>query len=96
MEAFFRIIYKHLWCSIAVVCSDLHQGFIGAAKAVFGKRALICADRCHVARLYRESVETLRKRELKRLRRTLSKASLDELENAHWVLRHRRADLNAD
>nr|WP_300988670.1 transposase [Thiocapsa sp.] len=30
------------------------------------------------------------------LRRTLSKASIDELKNAHWVLRHRRADLNAD
>ncbi|NEX21376.1 transposase [Thiorhodococcus mannitoliphagus] len=79
-----------------VVCSDLYHGFISAAKAVFGKRVLICADRFHVARLYREGLETLRKREFKRLRNTLSKVSLDELKIADWVLRHRRADLNAD
>lgn len=96
VEAFFRSIPKRLRRTVAVVCSDLYQGFIGAAKAVFGKRVLICADRFHVARLYREGLETLRKREFKRLRRTLSKASLDELKNAHWILRHRRADLNAD
>jgi hypothetical protein len=62
---------------------------------VFGKRVLICVDRFHVARLYREGLETLRKREFKRLRRTLSNASLDELKNAHGVLRHRRVGLNA-
>lgn len=96
VESFFRRIPKRLRRTVRVVCSDLYQGFIGAAKAVFGKRVLICADRFHVARLYREGLETLRKREFKRLRNTLSKASLDELKNAHWVLRHRRADLNAD
>jgi transposase len=96
VEQFFRRIPKHLRRTIRVVCSDLYQGFIGAAKAVFGKRVLICADRFHIAKLYREGLETLRKRELKRLRRTLSKADLDQLKNAHWVLRHRRADLNAD
>ncbi|UHD16239.1 ISL3 family transposase [Thiocapsa bogorovii] len=96
VEAFFRSTPSSLRRTVAVVCSDLYQGFIGAAKAVFGKCVLICADRFHVARLYREGLETLRKREFKRLRRTLSKASLDELKNAHWILRHRRTDLNAD
>jgi transposase len=96
VEAFFRSIPKRLRRTVAVVCSDLYAGFIGAAKAVFGTRVLICADRFHIARLYRDGVETLRKREFKRLRRTLSKASLDGLKNAHWVLRRRRADLNAD
>lgn len=96
VEAFFRSIPKRLRRTVEVICSDLYQGFIGAAKAVFGKRVLICADRFHIARLYRDGLETLRKREFKRLRRILSKAALDGLKNAHWVLRHRRADLNAD
>ena len=96
IEKFFLSIPKRLRRTVGVVCSDLYQGFIGAAKAVFGKRVLICADRFHIANLYREGLETLRKLEWKRLRRTLSNADLKQLKNAHWILRHRRADLNAD
>ena len=93
---FFRSIPKRLQRTVRVVCSDLYQGFIGAAKAVFGKRVMICADRFHIAKLYREGLETLRKREWRRLRRTLSNADLKQFKNVHWILRHRRADLNAD
>jgi transposase len=96
VKQFFSSIPKRLRRTTKVVCSDLYQGFIGAAKAVFGKRVLICADRFHIAKLYREGLETLRKRELKRLRRTLSKADLAELKNVHWLLRYRRADLTPD
>ena len=96
VKQFFLSIPKRLQRTVRVVCSDLYQGFIGAAKAVFGQRVLICADRFHIAKLYREGLETLRKREWRRLRRTLSKADLDQFKNVHWILRHRRADLNAD
>jgi len=96
VAAFFRSIPKRLRRTVGVICSDLYQGFIGAAKAVFGKRVLICADRFHVTKLYREGFETLRKREWRRLRRTLSKADLKTFKNVHWRLRHRWADLNAD
>jgi transposase len=96
VKQFFSSIPKRLRRTVKVVCSDLYQGFIGAAKAVFGKRVLICADRFHIAKLYREGLETLRKSELKRLRRTLSNTDLAELKNVHWLLRHRRADLTPD
>jgi transposase len=96
VSAFFRSIPKRLRRTVGVICSDLYQGFIGAAKAVFGKRVFICADRFHVAKLYREGFETLRKSEWRRLRRTLSKADLKTFKNVHWLLRHRWADLNAD
>jgi transposase len=96
VEKFFSSIPKRLRRTVQVVCSDLYQGFIGAAKAVFGKRVLICADRFHIAKLYREGLETLRKRELKRLRRTLSQADLAGLKNVHWLLRRRRTDLTPD
>lgn len=96
VEQFFRSIPKRLRRTVGIVCSDLYQGFIGAAKAVFGKRVRICADRFHIAKLYRDGLETLRKREWRRLRRTLSKADLNAFKNVHWLLRHRRADLTAD
>jgi len=96
VKKFFSSIPKRLRRTVQVVCSDLYQGFIGAAKAVFGKRVLICADRFHVAKLYREGFETLRKREWKRLRRVLSSKDLSQFKNVHWILRHRRADLTSD
>jgi transposase len=46
-----RLYTKRLRRTVSVVCSDLYHGFIGAAKAVFGRRVLLCADRFHVARL---------------------------------------------
>ena len=96
VEKFFSSIPKRLRRTVKVVCSDLYQGFIGAAKALFGKRVLICADRFHIAKLYREGLETLRKSEWRRLRRTLTNADLNQFKNVHWILRYRRADLNAD
>jgi|GEM_PF-4494465 hypothetical protein len=49
VQEFFLSIPKRLRRTVQSVCSDLYQGFIGAAKAVFGKRVRICADRFHVA-----------------------------------------------
>ena len=96
VKKFFQSIPKRLRKTVEVVCTDLYAGFIGAAKAVFGKGVLICADRFHIARLYRESLESLRKREWKRLRQTLTKPKLDQFKNVHWLLRYRRKDLTDD
>jgi transposase len=86
VEAFFRSIPKRLRRTVGIVCSDLYHGFIGAAKAVFGQRVLLCADRFHIARLYREGLETRRKRELKRLRKTLSKGGFTNKVNVILVV----------
>jgi len=96
VEGFFRSIPKRLRKSVKMVCSDLYSGFIGAAKAVFGKRVAICADRFHVARLYREGVDSLRKKEMKRLRKALSKEAYQSLKNVHWILRKRQDELTSD
>ena len=66
VEAFFRGIPKRFRQTVKMVCADLYQGFSGAAKAVFGKRVAVCADRFHVAKLYRNGVDSLRKTEMKR------------------------------
>jgi transposase len=96
VETFLRTIPKPLRRTVRVVCTDLYSGFIGATKAVFGKRVAICADRFHVARLYRDAVETLRKQEQRRLKRDLSKDEYGTLKNIHWILRKSDSELTAD
>jgi hypothetical protein len=46
----------------------MYDGFINAAKEVFGKKVCIVADRFHVAKLYHDGLEDLRKKELRRLK----------------------------
>ena len=41
----------------------MYEGFVNAAKEVFGKRVQVVIDRFHVAKLYRSSVDKLRKQE---------------------------------
>lgn len=93
---FFLSIPKRLRQKVKIICSDLYAGFINAAKAVFNKRVAICADRFHVAKLYRDGLDTLRKREMRRLRKILRKEAYASLKNAHWIIRHRRHELSAD
>lgn len=91
---FLSRIPKRLRRTVRVLCSDLYEGFIGAAKAVFGRRVRVVADRFHVAKLYREAVDTLRKQELKRLKRTLSATQCQRLKGAMWALRKQPQDLS--
>jgi hypothetical protein len=41
----------------------MYDGFIYAAKEVFGVKIKIIIDRFHVAKLYRKGLDTLRKQE---------------------------------
>jgi transposase len=50
----------------------MYDGYINAEKEVFGKRVHIVVDRFHVAKLYRNGFESLRKKELRRLKKELS------------------------
>jgi transposase len=93
---FFLSIPKRLRRTVKMVCSDLYVGFISAAKSVFGPHVAICADRFHVAKLYRQGVDDLRKKEMKRLRQALSKEAYDSLKNAHWIVRKSRHELTSD
>lgn len=93
VKQFFLSIPKRLRISVRYVCSDMYDGFINAAKEVFGKRVRIVADRFHVAKLYREGLENLRKKELRRLQRALSTGDYKKLKGAMWALRKKEADL---
>ena len=69
----------------------MYEGFVNAAKEVFGKRVKIVIDRFHVAKLYRSRVDSLRKQELKRLKQTLSEEEYGQLKGAIWGSFHETA-----
>lgn len=96
VKEFFSSIPKHLRKTIQVVCTDLYDGYIHAAREVFGRQVRIVADRFHVAKLYRKGVDDLRKTELKRLKQTLPKDEYKGLKGALWALRKNEADLTPD
>lgn len=66
---FFESIPKQIRKTIACVCSDFYEGFINAAKQVLGQRIHIVIDRFHLAKLYRKGLDTLRKQEMRLLKK---------------------------
>lgn len=66
--------------SILALCSDLYEGYINAAKEVFGANVMVVVDRFHIAKLYRNGLDELRKKEL-------SKEEYKKLKGAMWILR---------
>lgn len=94
VKKFLSTIPKTLIKTIRSVCSDLYDGFINAAKEVFGKRIRIVADRFHVAKLYRNGLDSLRKQELKRLKEQLSEEEYKELKGVMWALRKNEKHLS--
>jgi len=93
VKAFLRGIPQRLRQTIHAVCSDMYEGFVNAAKEVFGKRVKIVIDRFHVAKLYRRGLDKLRKQELKRLKQELSEEDYRQLKGAMWALRKPKEQL---
>jgi transposase len=85
---------KRVKRAIRTVCTDLYEGFIHAVQEVLGK-AVVVVDRYHVAKLYREGADRLRKQELKRLKQELPKEEYTTRKGALWAFRKTPADLEA-
>jgi transposase len=96
VKEFLMSIPKRLRKKVLFVCSDMYSGFIHAAKDVFGKKVQVVVDRFHVAKLYGKGLDELRKKELKRLKKTLSKEQYKTLEGVMWILRKRPEDLTEE
>jgi len=79
-----------------VVCCDMYEGYINAAGEAFGNKVTIVADRFHVAELYRKDSESLRKQEMKRLKKKLPEKEYKKLKGAMWALRKKNSDLRSD
>ena len=87
VKAFLRGIPQRLRQMIHFVCTDMYEGFVNAAKEVFGKGVKSVIDRFHVAKLYCRGLDSLRKHELKRLKQELSAGAYGQLKGAMWALR---------
>jgi len=80
---------------IQTVCTDMWEAYVAAVEEVLPHAAIVI-DRYHVAVHYRDCADTLRKQELKRLRKELPKEQADQLKHTMWPFRKRKADLEAD
>jgi len=74
----------------------MYDGFVNATKEVFGNKVKVVIDRFHVAKLYRNSFDDLRKKELYRLKKELNSNEYKKLKNAMWILRKKITDLKED
>jgi len=94
-------IPARLRSTIHTFCSDMWDGYLNAITDFMdthpGIRAKIVIDRFHVAKNYRDDFDTLRKKELKRLRKELPDETYKDVAHGmHWVLRHNHDNLNED
>ncbi len=96
VKQFLSTIPKDLRKTIQMVCSDMYEGFINAAKEVLKRNVKIVIDRFHVAKLYRKGFDTLRKQEIKRLKKELSEQEYKKLKGVMWALRKKKNDLTKE
>ena len=96
IRQFFESIPKCLRRTIIAVCSDMYDGYIGAAKEAFGVDIPIIVDRFHVTQLYRRCFVKLRKAELARLRKELTSEQYKALEPAISILRRNTPFVTSD
>lgn len=95
------MIPKRLHSTIHTFCSDMWHGYLGAIADFIAAhpdvKAKIVIDRFHVAQNYRDDFDTLRKKEMRRLRKELPEATYKDVAHGmHWVLRHNHDNLNDD
>lgn len=91
--AFLSSIPEELRRTVKAVCTDMYDGFVQAAREVFGSGAIV-VDRFHVAKLYREPLDRLRIKEMARLKTELPEADYAELSGMMWILRKKHECLS--
>jgi transposase len=92
---FLRAIPGTLRRTIERACTDMSEGFVNAIKEEI-PWAEIVIDWFHVARAYRDCADTVRKKELKRLKRALPKAEYAEITGAMGPFRKQPGDLEPE
>jgi transposase len=86
VKAFLEAIPAPLKATIQTVCTDMYDGYTNAvSEALPGVTVVV--DRFHVAQSYHDSVDHLRKQELKRLQQALPEAEYEPLKGLMWVVR---------
>jgi transposase len=92
---FLRLIPLRILQSVQTVCCDLWEAYIEAVREEI-PHARIVADRFHVARHYRDAADKMRKQELLRIKKTLSKVEYQELNGSFRAFRKNAKDLTQE
>jgi len=101
VRQFLETIPRRLWLTMETACTDMWEGYTNAVKefaAAHPEVSLeVVVDRYHVAKNYRECVDKVRKRECRRLKKTLPEAEYAEVvKDIMWIIRKNNRDLTAD
>jgi transposase len=92
---FLRLIPQRILQTVQAVCCDLWDAYIEAVREEI-PTARIVADRFHVARHYRDAADQVRKQELLRLKKTLSKPEYQKLNGSFRAFRKNAQDLKKE
>ena len=95
VKQFLQGIPAPLAQTIHTLCTDMYEGYIQAVREVLS-HVRIVIDRFHVAQKYRDAADSVRKRELKRLKQELPKAEYQQLKGSLWAFRKNQADLSPE
>jgi len=95
VKTFLESIPEHLKRTVKAICTDMYDGFVNASTEVFGDRVVV-VDRYHVSRLYREPLDDLRIKEMKRLKATLPHEEYVKLDGMMWILRKQHECLSTE
>ncbi len=100
VRQFLDSIPKRLWPTMETVCTDMWDGYVNAAKEFAQAHPQVSVevviDRFHVAKNYRDDVDTLRKKECRRLKKELSKSDYEEIKGVMWNSRQNNRNLAPD
>jgi transposase len=91
--AWFTTIPAAIRAQITTVCTGIWDGYLTAVEEILPHTRIVI-DRFHVARHYRDAVDTLRKQEVRRLKQELPKEIAAELQRTLWPFRKRSSDLD--
>jgi transposase len=92
---FFQSIPYRLRRTVTDICSDMYEGYLSAIEEVFGADISVI-DRFHVAQHYYDAADSLRKKEMARLKRMRKKREYDLLKGVMWSFRRRPTDITPE
>lgn len=100
VRQFLESIPRRLWPTMTTVCTDMWDGYVNAAKEFAVAHPEVdldvVTDRYHVAKNYRDCVDTVRKSECRRLKKELSETEYDVVKGMLWIVRKNHRDLVPD
>lgn len=95
VQQFLKTIPAPLRATIHTLCTDMYESYLQAVRDAL-PTVRIVIDRFHVAQKYRDAADSVRKRELKRLKHDLPKAEYQPLRGCLWAFRKNQADLSPE